>query len=144
MKKKHKNKDGAREKNIGYCCECAAYTNVKTVGGDKIYPHRPDLFGKKFYQCTACGNYTGRYLGEKIVLPTEYIRKCRRSAHAMLAPIWGDKSTKTRYYDHMSQMFGYTFHWGEMMSEENAEKALRETERFLAGIDMEKEAKEEE
>ena len=29
------------------------------VGGDVIYPHRPDLYEKKFWQCDPCDAYVG-------------------------------------------------------------------------------------
>lgn len=32
---------------------------AELVGGSTIYPHRPDLFGLKFWNCSACDAYVG-------------------------------------------------------------------------------------
>ena len=37
-----------------YCGKDAAL-----VTGDKIYPHRPDLYDRNFWLCTACDAYVG-------------------------------------------------------------------------------------
>lgn len=47
-----------------YCCECGKEIEADIVGGDIIYPHRKDLYSKKFYLCPHCHNYAGVYQGE--------------------------------------------------------------------------------
>ena len=31
-----------------YCCECKKEVKAEVVGGEIIYPHRPDLYDKDF------------------------------------------------------------------------------------------------
>jgi len=37
--------------------------NAEMVSGDAIYPHRPDLYHRKFYRCQPCGAYVGCHEG---------------------------------------------------------------------------------
>ena len=66
----------------------------KLVGGDVIYPHRPDLSGKKFYHCDPCGAWVGchpkstRALGR---LANVVLREAKRQAHAAFDPLWKAK-----------------------------------------------------
>lgn len=61
------------------------------VGGDTIYPHRPDLHEKKFYSCASCDAYVGCHwdgatpLGR---LADEELRKAKSTAHAIFDPLW--------------------------------------------------------
>lgn len=116
-----------------YCCECQKNLDCELVKGDAIYPHRPDLFDLDFIRCPVCGNYTGKYEGERPVLPTRHIRSCRYKAHRALDKIWRDRNKRSEYYKYMSDCFDKNFHWGEMMSDEEADKALRLTLDFLLG-----------
>lgn len=81
---------------LGYCCECGKEVDCEIVGGETIYPHRPDLYNLKFVKHSACGNYTGYYQGEHPTLPNEYIRQCRHEAHRALGNIWKDKKKENR------------------------------------------------
>ena len=114
-----------------YCCEYKRQVNGLQVGGDTIYPHRPDLYNKKFIKCPICGNYAKKYDGEYPVLPTEYIRTCRRKAHLALDKIWHSSKQKEKYYRYMSKYFGKSFHWGEVRDEKEADEALKITLNFL-------------
>lgn len=38
-----------------YCCWCKKEVDARLVNGKTIYPHRHDLFSKKFYMCPDCG-----------------------------------------------------------------------------------------
>lgn len=116
-----------------YCCECKKPIECELVNGDVIYPYRPDLYHLHFYKCPLCGNYTGRYDGERVVLPTKHIRSCRYKAHRALNKIWKDKRKKAKYYTYMSDKLGRSFHWGEVECNEVADKALELTLDFLGG-----------
>lgn len=64
------------------CGECGAAAEM--VGGDRIYPHRPDLSEKRFYLC-ACGAYVGTHPGTCQPLGTpasNATRRARSEAHA--------------------------------------------------------------
>lgn len=70
------------------CLECGAVAQL--VGGKAIYPHRPDLYGKRFWLCE-CGAYCGchgatdRPLGFPAGPDT---RRARNAAHAAFDPLW--------------------------------------------------------
>jgi hypothetical protein len=70
------------------CIECGATASL--VGGAQIYPHRPDLYGKRFWLC-ACGAYCGCHgqttnpLGNPAGPAT---RRARSAAHDNFDPIW--------------------------------------------------------
>lgn len=87
-----------------YCCECGKEIDADIVGGDIVYPHRKDLYSKKFYLCPHCHNYAGVYQEEKPVIPTKYIRNCRYTAHRALDRIWHSKKLKKKYYAYMNNI----------------------------------------
>lgn len=94
------------------CIECGNAASL--VGGERIYPHRPDLFSKKFYLCD-CGAYCGCHPGSMKPLGFPCgpaTRRARSAAHEAFDPIWRD----------------------QMMSRSDAYKWLAET----TGIDPEK------
>lgn len=76
-----------------------AYCNkpAELVGGEEIYPHRPDLYQKKFWRCRPCKAYVGchkpnvgygdgtRPLGR---LANAELRAAKSAAHAAFDPIW--------------------------------------------------------
>ena len=65
--------------------------HAKLVGGDAIYPHRPDLFAKRFYLCESCDAYVGCHGNTVIPLGTlanEPLRRARNRAHTAFDPLW--------------------------------------------------------
>jgi hypothetical protein len=69
------------------------------VGGAAIYPHRRDLYGKRFYRCS-CGAFVGCHPGTDKALGScagPETRKARSAAHAAFDPIW--KSGKMKRSD---------------------------------------------
>jgi len=65
------------------------------VTGEIIYPHRRDLWSKKFYQCAPCRAYVGCHpksdkpLGR---LANAELRRAKMDAHRAFDPIWKNKS----------------------------------------------------
>lgn len=116
---------------LGYCCECGKEVECEIVSGETIYPHRPDLYNLKFVRHSECGNYTGYYQGEYPTLPNKHIRQCRLMAHRMLNSIWKDRKNRKKYYAFMSNNFNKSFHWGEIKSDSEADKALKLTMDYL-------------
>lgn len=103
-----------------YCCSCGKEVEACLVKGDKIYPHRPDLYKKNFYQCPKCGQYVGchkdttRPMG---CIPSEAVKIGRKKIHAILDPIWkSGKLTRKEIYKRISDRLGYTYHTGETKS----------------------------
>jgi hypothetical protein len=64
---------------------------AKLVTGSKIYPHRVDLFSKKFYLCESCDAYVGCHkstdkpLGR---LANKELRALKMKAHEAFDPRW--------------------------------------------------------
>ena len=61
------------------------------VTGREVYPHRPDLFTKKFYQCVPCGAYVGCHPGTTQPLgrlADAELRREKMAAHAAFDPLW--------------------------------------------------------
>lgn len=79
------------------------------VGGDIIYPHRPDLHAKQFWLCAPCEAYVGcheagkgfgdgtRPLGR---LANAELRLAKSAAHRAFDPMWkaGPMSRKQAYF----------------------------------------------
>ncbi len=73
------------------CIECGSGSEMVT--GKRIYPHRPDLYGKMFWLCS-CGAYCGCHPGTTQALGHPCgpeTRKARSAAHAAFDPIWKRK-----------------------------------------------------
>lgn len=77
------------------------------VTGREVYPHRPDLFEKKFYQCAPCKAHVGCHpskadggMGDGTVplgrLANAELRQAKSAAHAAFDPIWRTGPLKRR------------------------------------------------
>lgn len=76
--------------------------DAKFVGGQDIYPHRPDLWGKKFYLCKPCDAYVGCHpnsVNPLGILANAKLRAMKSSAHAAFDPMWrnGDMTRSAAY-----------------------------------------------
>lgn len=72
-----------------YCKE-----EVGLVGGDRIYPHRPDLFELRFWFCSDCDAWVGCHRGTTNPLgrlANAELRQAKIEAHAAFDQLW--KST---------------------------------------------------
>lgn len=70
------------------CVECDQTASL--VSGARVYPHRPDLHGRIFYQCD-CGAYVGCHPGTAVALGRPAGRETRRLrslAHELFDPFW--------------------------------------------------------
>ena len=64
------------------------------VGGAQIYPHRPDLYSKLFYQCKPCDAMVGCHPGTRKPLgrlADAELRRAKQAAHAAFDPKWQSK-----------------------------------------------------
>ena len=82
-----------------------AYCNkpAELVTGKEIYPHRQDLFTKKFWRCRPCNAYVGchkpnigygdgtRPLGR---LANAELRAAKSAAHVAFDPVWQEGVVK--------------------------------------------------
>lgn len=65
-----------------YCCRSAAF-----VTGDRLYPHRPDLYNLNFWACKDCDAHVGCHKGtDKPMgrLADKPLRDAKRLAHRWL------------------------------------------------------------
>lgn len=66
---------------------------AELVGGEHVYPHRPDLYDKKFWVCDPCGARVGTHEGDPLYRPygtlaTHELRRLRRRVHELFDPLW--------------------------------------------------------
>lgn len=64
---------------------------AQLVGGDTIYPHRRDLYARKFYNCAPCGAWVGCHPGTTKPLgrlADAELRIAKQQAHAAFDPLW--------------------------------------------------------
>lgn len=69
------------------------------VKGKKIYPHRPDLSYKNFWQCEPCDAHVGCHKNTKIPLGTlanDHLRLKRLQTHQAFDTLWEDKHFRNR------------------------------------------------
>lgn len=76
--------------------------NAPLVTGRQVYPHRPDLYAKKFYKCTPCDAMVGVHPGTIKPLgrlANAELRKAKMAAHAAFDPLWknGDRKRGSCY-----------------------------------------------
>lgn len=94
---------------------------AQLVTGDKIYPHRHDLFAKLFYQCAPCDAYVGCHpkadahghggIGDGAVpmgrLANAELRRAKQAAHAAFDPLWKSRSmSRKEAYAWLSKELG--------------------------------------
>lgn len=93
------------------------YCNIraKRVTGERVYPHRPDLYYLKFYCCTQCNAYVGvhKKSGKPLgTLANNTLRDARRKAHVAFDPLWQDKKssmTRREAYTWLADTLGIAF-----------------------------------
>ena len=79
------------------------------VGGERIYPHRPDLAPLKFWLCPECGAYAGTHRDSprhapKGGLANAELRTARMAAHDAFDPLWlHTKRTRREAYQWLRQ-----------------------------------------
>lgn len=85
---------------------------VELVNGERIYPHRRDLYAKRFYLCAPCKAYVGchpkttRPLGR---LANAELRAWKMRAHTSFDPIWRNgKLSRKEAYAWLAREMGLT------------------------------------
>lgn len=80
------------------CSYCGKPANLVT--GKVIYPHRPDLADRKFWQCPgACGAWVGCHPGTCQPLgrlANAELRDAKRAAHAAFDPVWENNGSRNK------------------------------------------------
>lgn len=92
------------------------HRDAKLVTGAAIYPHRPDLFARFFWQCEPCDAHVGcheagkgygdgtRPLGR---LANAELRRAKSAAHAAFDPLWKTGSmSRAQAYSWLAKELG--------------------------------------
>lgn len=111
------------------CPYCAR--DAELVGGEVLYPHRRDLYKRKFFYCQRCNasvginKVTGLPLG---TLADSNLRKKRNNAHNVFDVLWKRKYiTRSQAYRVLSEKLGIPpekCHIG-LFNEELCEEVIR-------------------
>lgn len=109
------------------CSYCLCKANL--VGGDVMYPHRPDLADRKFWKCVKCNDvFVGCHKdgapvtlpgGERVTsdgsipvgtLANRQLREARKRAHSVFDLLWKNTSrpsvSRTLHYSRLAQHLG--------------------------------------
>lgn len=81
------------------CDYCSG--EAKLVTGEKIYPHRKDLWDMRFWQCEPCKAHVGCHKNSADCQPlgrlaNAGLRKAKMEAHAHFDPIWQNGHLKRK------------------------------------------------
>lgn len=94
------------------CPYCGALA-TKATGAD-LYPHRPELAGKRFMRCVPCDamvgchDTSGKPLGTLANAP---LRRARQQAHAAFDPIWRRRQLpRQKAYEWLARKLGLRRH----------------------------------
>lgn len=66
---------------------------AELVSGDRVYPHRTDLYVKRFWQCEPCDAYVGTHSNSAWHCPlgrlaNGELRILKQRCHAVFDPLW--------------------------------------------------------
>lgn len=64
---------------------------VEPITGERLYPHRTDLWHKRFYRCDPCDAHVGCHAASWAplgILANAELRRAKSKAHEALDPIW--------------------------------------------------------
>lgn len=123
-------------KPANYCPYCGK--EAKLVTGKETYPHRPDLFSLKFWQCKPCDAFVGCHKPHRLnnfaddvalgKLANFHLRKARSEAHRAFDPIWRsgelDRGTAYLWLANALQLPTHLCHIGEF-NMENCQKTVQ-------------------
>lgn len=113
-----------------YCCGCQKEVEAAFVTGQVVYPHRPDLYSRGFWQCPECKNFVGCHDKNKKgnfkplgCIATPEIKKARMSLHNYIDPLWKTgRIRRQKLYGQISSLLGYEYHTAETKSVEEIEQ----------------------
>lgn len=112
-----------------YCIGCGRQTLAVPVNGAKIYPHRPDLSEKKFFQCPVCGNYVGTHRDGRPLgtIPTPELRRWRNKVHSVIDEYWlptRNLFRRKELYAALSAYLGREYHTGTLGTVEDCMRVI--------------------
>jgi hypothetical protein len=82
----------------------------KLVGGDAVYPHRQDLYSKKFYLCRPCDAYVGCHPNSETPLgrlANAELRRAKMATHRAFDPLWKEHGMRrSEAYQWLAEQLG--------------------------------------
>ena len=115
--------------NLIYCCECDETVKCELKSGKECYPHRPDLYDIKMYECPKCHNRVGIHKGTTKALgciPTPELKRARMKVHDLIDPLWkSGKIKRGKLYAMISKELGYPYHTGNTKSLEELRQVYK-------------------
>jgi hypothetical protein len=102
--------------NFNYSDKICEYCNkkAKMVTGEKIHPHRPDLYTLNFWRCDPCDASVGCAPGTITPLgrmANAELKKEKQLAHQAFDTIWkSGKIRRTQAYNLLSKKLGISVH----------------------------------
>lgn len=102
-----------------FCVSCDKEVQAVAMLGNHIYPHREDLYSRKFYQCPYCGNYVGTHQDGRPLgtIPTPELRIARNEVHRIIDEYWlptKDRRKRKELYAELSELIGRRYHTAEL------------------------------
>ena len=83
---------------------------ARLVGGETLYPHRRDLYARKFYHCAPCSAWVGCHPGTTKPLgrlADRELRTAKQEAHAAFDPFWRKSGMKRNHaYGWLAKQLG--------------------------------------
>lgn len=117
---------------ILYCCACKKAITGNLISGEKVYPHRKDLYSLPFWECPTCLNFVGCHHRNKDNLtpygsiPFPQLSKARSTIHKVLDPLWKSskdrRGTRKKLYKLLDEYLGKEYHTATINTLEEAEK----------------------
>lgn len=114
--------------------ECGG--ELALTDGREIYPHRPDLFTRRFWICRPCMAYVGCHPGTTRPLGQPAgpaLRQARIRAHAALDPLWQSGwMSRNDVYRELSGILGYEVHVAQS-NEQQCERIIEACAALVRG-----------
>ncbi len=115
-----------------WCVACGFDTSARLTDGREVYPNRPDLATVPFWICDLCHNFVGCHHKTKKnrtqplgCISTPKLKMLRNTIHDLIDPLWKEQGwSRGKIYGTLSKELGYTYHTGEIRTEEEANKII--------------------
>ena len=113
-----------------HCCGCLGKVDAILIKGEKVYPHRADLYELSFWECPTCLNFVGCHKHDKNhqplgCIPTPEIKKLRQQIHKKLDPLWQSGNIKRSYlYNKLTDLLGFKYHTASLRTVDECERTL--------------------
>lgn len=125
-----------------WCCACKKEVEPHLEWGSDIYPHRPDLAGRPFWQCHECMNFVGCHWKTKSptrplgCIPTPELKNARRHIHELIDPLWqSGRIGRKRLYGELTELIGRQYHTADLRTIDEARLVYRKAKEIARRLD---------